>query len=75
MWSFYVGRPSGLGVRTVSVLRPDGNMDQLKGRMWKPYPKPAESLIPDEGLYFPREACTDATITLCQFMAKINSTL
>lgn len=76
MWSLYVGRPSGLGVRTISVERPDSSLDAIKMRMWTPYPKtPQQCSLPETGLFFPAEAITDATITQCEFMAKINSTL
>lgn len=76
MWSLYVGRPSGLGVRTISVERPDISLDEAKAKLWVPYPRnSAPSVVPAEGLFFPAEAITDATITQCEFMAKINTTL
>ncbi|KAF7557822.1 hypothetical protein G7Z17_g489 [Cylindrodendrum hubeiense] len=53
-----------------------GYQDTMKNRMWRPYPKPAgQSVIPEAGIFFPLEACTDANITLCEFMRRINLTL
>lgn len=76
MWSLYIGRPSGLGVRTICIERPDGSLDAVNARMWKPYPQvPGQSLVPDEGVFFPALAITDFTITQCQFTSKINTTL
>ncbi|ORY69026.1 fungal-specific transcription factor domain-containing protein [Pseudomassariella vexata] len=76
MWSLYVGRPGGIGIPDITVPRPPSHLDEPGKTMWKPYPMPSgQSGIPDEGIFFPLETCTDANITLCEFMRHINMTL
>lgn len=74
MWSMYVGRPWGMEIRNITVPRPT---DQLgPGKMWKPYPGAVgHSAVPGEGIFFPLESCTDANISLCEIMRRINATL
>lgn len=76
MWSLYVGRPWSFGVPNITTPRPMSHLDGLKSKMWRPYPKAAgQSIIPEDGIFFPLEACTDANITLCEFMRRINLNL
>ncbi|KAH6869050.1 fungal-specific transcription factor domain-containing protein [Thelonectria olida] len=76
MWSIYVGRPWGMGIRNVTVPAPQSHFDELESRRWKPYPMArGESSVPDDGIAFPIHACTAANITLCEFMRRINMTL
>jgi hypothetical protein len=76
MWSLYVGRPWGISIRDISVSRPLKELDAVRRKLWKPYPiNNGQSTVPPEGLLDPLEACTDANITLCEFMRRINRTL
>ncbi|PMD54418.1 uncharacterized protein K444DRAFT_598015 [Hyaloscypha bicolor E] len=76
MWSLYVGRPWGISIRDISVSRPLKELDAVRRKLWKPYPiNNGQSTVPPEGLLDPLEACTDANITLCGFMRRINRTL
>lgn len=69
-----MGRPWSIGLGNITVPRPRSSLDHE--RKWKPYPgRSGRSVIPDEGLDFPLEACTDANISLCEFMPRINTTL
>lgn len=70
----YVGRPWGMEVRNITVSRPTHQLDQ--GKMWKPYPSAVGySTVPGDGITFPLESCTDANISLCEIMQRINATL
>lgn len=76
MWSMYVGRPWGISIRDISVSRPVKELDDIRRKIWKPYPPihfPTQ--LPNGGLLDPLESCTDANITLCEFMRRINRTL
>ncbi|KPM43003.1 hypothetical protein AK830_g3537 [Neonectria ditissima] len=76
MWSLYVGRPWSFGIQNITTSRPMGHLDGLKNKRWRPYPKACgQSMIPDDGIFLPLEACTEANITLCEFMRRINSNL
>lgn len=76
MWSLYVGRPWSFGIPNITTPRPMNHLDGLKNKRWRPYPKAAgQSIIPEDGIFFPLEACTDANITLCEFMRRINLNL
>ena len=73
-----MGRPRGTGIRSITTARPDSRLDAVRGKMWRPYPLSArqrQSPVPDEGLFFPLQACTDGNIAICEFMFEINTTL
>lgn len=70
----YVGRPWGMEIRNITVPRPTDQLDP--GKMWKPYPSAVgHSSVPEQGIFFPLESCTDANISLCEIMRRINATL
>lgn len=74
MWSMYVGRPWGMEIRNITVRRPTDEL--YPGKMWKPYPAAVgHSSVPVHGIFFPLESCTDANISLCEIMRRINATL
>lgn len=51
-------------------------LDDIRRKVWKPYPSTNfQAQLPDGGLLDPLESCTDANITLCEFMRRINRTL
>lgn len=70
----YVGRPPGMEIRNITVPRTTNQLDL--GKMWKPYPAAAGlSEVATEGVFFPLESCTDANISLCEIMRRINAEL
>lgn len=72
----YVGRPWGISIRDISVSRPMKELDDIRRKIWKPYPPTSfPTQHPDGGILDPLESCTDANITLCEFMRRINRTL
>jgi hypothetical protein len=75
MWSLYVGRPWGISIRDISVSRPIRELDALKGKMWQAYSGNRSDEFADCGTLDPLEACTDANISLCEMMRRINRTL
>lgn len=76
MWSLYVGRPWGLGFQDITIPLPSEEQDKYRAKTWSPYPATGEVVgLPDQGVFFPLEACTAANITLCDFMRRINTTL
>lgn len=78
MWSLYMGRPWGISIRDISVSRPLKELDSVRQKMWSPTPPKVgdKSMMAFEGAILdPLEACTDANITLCEFMRRINRTL
>ncbi|KAL7946984.1 fungal-specific transcription factor domain-containing protein [Trichoderma barbatum] len=78
MWSLYMGRPWGISIRDISVSRPLKELDSVRQKMWSPTPPKVgdRSVMALEGAMLdPLEACTDANITLCEFMRRINRTL
>jgi hypothetical protein len=78
MWSLYVGRPWGISIRDISVSRPLKELDPVRQKMWSPKPPTAGDgsvTAAGGGMLDPLEACTDANITLCEFMRRINRTL
>jgi hypothetical protein len=83
MWNCYVGRCwSGISIRDISISRPLRELDGIRRRMWKAYPLPsegaegtAESQFQHQALLDPLEACTDAVITICELMRRVNRTL
>lgn len=61
-------------IQNITVPRPTDQLDP--GKMWKPYPGAVgDSVVPGEGILFPLESCTDANISLCEIMRRINATL
>lgn len=51
-------------------------LDDIRRKMWKPYPPiNPQTQLPNGGILDPLESCTDANITLCEFMRRINRTL
>lgn len=51
-------------------------LDDIRRKIWKPYPPTSfPTQHPDGGILDPLESCTDANITLCEFMRRINRTL
>lgn len=72
----YVGRPWGISIRDISVSRPLKELDDIRRKIWKPYPLTnSNDRLTNTGLLDPLESCTDANITLCEFMRRINRTL
>ncbi|POS74199.1 hypothetical protein DHEL01_v207406 [Diaporthe helianthi] len=75
MWSMYVGRPWGISIRDISVSRPVKELDDIRRKMWKPCPlNDTKIQLSYTGILDPLESCTDANITLCEFMRRINRT-
>ncbi|ETS79826.1 hypothetical protein PFICI_07355 [Pestalotiopsis fici W106-1] len=74
MWSLYLGRPWGIGMRDITVSRPPTHLDESIGRSWSAFPAIGNDM-PKQEIFFPLESCTDANIILCEFMRRINTTL
>ncbi|KAK1763981.1 fungal-specific transcription factor domain-containing protein, partial [Phialemonium atrogriseum] len=76
MWSVYVGRPWAAGVQYISTPRPPRDLDKVRMQTWNRYPAADSQSVPSgEGVFNPLESCTDATISLCELMRKVNRTL
>lgn len=75
MWSLYVGRPWGISIRDISVSRPVKELDALKAKLWHACSGNRSDEMPGPGNPDPMEACTDANISLCVMMRRINRTL
>jgi hypothetical protein len=75
MWSLYVGRPWGISIRDISVARPSRDLDRYRGKMWQAVSGNRSDEFAGQGILDPLEACTNANITLCEMMRRINRTL
>lgn len=63
-----------MGIRNITAPRPREYIDGSK--MWKPYPRAVgQSKVPEGGIPFPLDLITDANISLCEIMRRINTTL
>jgi hypothetical protein len=78
MWSLYVGRPSGINIRDISISRPPRGKNGSKHKTWRPEPvmmNGISSIIEAPELYDPIEACADSNVSLCEMMRKLSKTL
>lgn len=78
MWSLYLGRPSSINFRDISISRPPKQVEQAEAKLWEYVPN-AESDIglgrEKQQIYDPIDTCTDSNVSLCEMMKRLGCTL